>query len=93
MTNVALAVRSIKETHVVACAEAILAVDFRPDTEVVSLVTRYICVSSVRKFAALRSTLRSAPAPDRLLKRPVANSQILTAAAMQDAWQQAAVRL
>lgn len=44
-------------------------------------------------FAALRSTLRSAPAPDRLLERLAADGQALTAAAMHDAWQQDAVRL
>lgn len=44
-------------------------------------------------FAALRSTLRSAPTPERLLERLAADGQVLTAAAMLDAWQQDAVRL
>jgi hypothetical protein len=44
-------------------------------------------------FAALRSTLRSAPTPERLLERLAADGQVLTAAAMLDAWQQGAVRL
>ena len=44
-------------------------------------------------FAALRSTLRSAPAPDRPLERLAADGQALTAAAMHDAWQQDDVRL
>lgn len=44
-------------------------------------------------FAALRSTLRSAPTPDRLLERLAADGQTLTAAAMHGAWQQGAVRL
>jgi hypothetical protein len=40
--NVALAVRSTKDTHVAACARAILTGDYYPDTQVVSLVTRNI---------------------------------------------------
>lgn len=120
--SVAPAMRSTKDTHVAACARAILADDFYPDTLVVSLVTRNIRDFGIRKlaalgievlrpdaflldrfqqgpeavasaFAALRSTLRSAPEPDRLLERLAADGQILTAAAMHDAWQQGAVRL
>lgn len=44
-------------------------------------------------FAALRATLRSAPAPDRLLERLAADGQVLTSAALHDAWQRGAVRL
>lgn len=44
-------------------------------------------------FAALRATLRSAPAPDRLLDRLAADGQVLTSAALHDAWQRGAVRL
>ena len=40
--NVAPAMRSSKDTHVAACAGAILAGDFYPETQVVSLVTRNI---------------------------------------------------
>jgi hypothetical protein len=120
--SVAPAMRSAKDIHVAACAGAILAGDFYPGTQIVSLVTRNIRDFGVRKlaalgievlrpdafllhrfqqdsegvasaFAALRSTLRSAPAPDRLLERLAADGQALTAAAMHDAWQQDAVRL
>lgn len=44
-------------------------------------------------FAALRSTLRSVPTPERLLERLAFDGQALTAAAMLRAWQQGAVRL
>jgi hypothetical protein len=44
-------------------------------------------------FAALRSSLRSAPAPERLLERLAADGQRLMAAALHDAWQQSLVRL
>jgi hypothetical protein len=44
-------------------------------------------------FAALRATLRSAPEPDRLLERLAADGQVLTAAALHDAWHHGAVRL
>lgn len=120
--SVAPAMRSTKDTHVAACAGAILAGDFYPGTQVVNLVTRNIRDFGVRKlaalrievqrpdafllnqfqqdpkvvasaFAALRSTLRSAPTPDRLLDRLAADGQVLTAAAMHDAWQQGAVSL
>ena len=120
--GMAPAMRSAKDIHVAACAGAILADDFYPGTQVVSLFTRNIRDFGVRKlatlgievlrpdafllhrfqqdsegvasaFAALRSTLRSAPAPDRLLERLAADGQALTAAAMHDAWQQDAVRL
>lgn len=119
---VAPAVRSTKDTHVAACARAILAGDFYPDAHVVSLVTRNIRDFGVRKlaamgidvqrpdafllqrlrqcpdavataFAALRSTLRSAPEPDRLLERLAADGQTQTAAALHDAWQRGAARL
>jgi len=120
--GMAPAMRSAKDIHVAACAGAILADDFYPGTQVVSLVTRNIRDFGVRKlatlgievlrpdafllhrfqqdsegvasaFAALRSTLRSAPAPDRPLERLAADGQALTAAAMHDAWQQDDVRL
>jgi hypothetical protein len=44
-------------------------------------------------FAALRSTLRSAPKPDQLLERLAADGQTQTASAFHDAWQRGAVRL
>jgi PIN domain len=44
-------------------------------------------------FAALRATLRSAPAPDRLLERLSADGQIDTAAAMLAAGRQGIVQL
>lgn len=44
-------------------------------------------------FAALRSTLRSAPAPERLLERLAADGQTSTAAALHEAWQQGTVHL
>ena len=44
-------------------------------------------------FAALRATLRSVPEPDPLLERLAADGQLLTAAALHDAWRQGAVRL
>ena len=105
---VAPAMRSPKDTHVAACAHAILAGGYYPDAQVVSLVTRNIRDFGVRKlatlgievtrpdtflldrfqqepktvasaFAALRSTLRSAPAPERLLVRLAADGQRMTA--------------
>jgi hypothetical protein len=120
--TVAPAVRSTKDTHVAACARALLAGDYYPDTQVVSLVTRNIRDFGVRKlaamgidvqrpdafllqqfrqspeavaaaFAALRSTLRSAPEPDRLLERLAADGQTQTAGALRDALQRGAVRL
>lgn len=120
--NVAPAMRSAKDTHVAACAAAILAGDFYPGTQVVKLVTKNIRDFGVRKranlgievqrpdaflmdqfqknpaavasaFAELRSTLRSAPTPDRLLERLAADGQALTAAALHDAWRQGALRL
>ena len=47
------AIRSAKDTHVAACAAAILAGDFYSSTQVVSLVTRNIRDFGVRKLAAL----------------------------------------
>jgi hypothetical protein len=120
--SVAQAMRSAKDTHVAACAMAILAGDFYLGTQVVSLVTKNIRDFGIRKlatvgiavqrpdtfllhqfhqdpaavasaFAALRSTLRSAPTPDRLLKRLAADGQTMTAAALRDAKLQGAVRL
>ena len=120
--SVAPAMRSTKDTHIAACAHAILAGEFYPDIQVVSLVTKNIRDFGIRKlatlgievqrpdallldlfhqdpagvasaFAALRATLRSAPTPDRLLERLVADGQTLTAAALHEAWQQGAVHL
>lgn len=120
--SVAPAMRSTKDIHIAACAAAILAGDFYPGTQVVSLATKNIRDFGVRKlatlgikvlrpdaflldrfqrdpaavalaFAALRSTLRSAPEPDQLLERLAADGQTLTAAALREAWQQGAVRL
>lgn len=120
--SVTPAMRSSKDTHVAACARAILVGAFYPDTRVVSLVTRNIRDFGVRKlaalgievlrpdaflvdrfrqdrkavasaFSALRSTLRSAPSPERLLERLAADGQVQTATEMLDAWQQGAVHL
>ncbi len=120
--SVASAMRSTKDTHVAACARAVLASRFYPDTQVVSLVTKNIRDFGVRKlaalgidvqrpdpflldlfhqdvdafasaFAALRSTLRSAPTPDRLLERLTADGQATTAAAMLEAWHRGSLRL
>jgi hypothetical protein len=120
--SVAPAMRSAKDTHVAACAAAILADGYYPGTQVVSLVTKNTRDFGIRKlaalgidvqrpdaflldqfrqqpaavaqaFAALRSTLRSAPAPDRLLDRLAADGQTLTAAALHDAWQLGELKL
>jgi hypothetical protein len=50
---VAPAMRSVKDTHVAACAHAILAGDYYPDTQVVSLITKNIRDFGVRKLATL----------------------------------------
>ena len=50
---VASAMRSAKDTHVAACAHAVLADDDYPDRPIVSLVTRNIRDFGVRKLAAL----------------------------------------
>ena len=120
--SVAPAMRSAKDTHVAACASAILAGDFYPGTQVVSLFTKNIRDFGVRKlatlgidvrrpdafllnqfqrdpeavasaFAALRTTLRSAPEPQQLLERLAADGQALTAAALHESWQPGTVRL
>jgi len=120
--TVAPTMRSAKDTHVAACAAAILVNRYYADNQVVSLVTKNIRDFGVRKlatigidvqrpdgfllqqfkqkpaavaaaFAALRSSLRSAPAPERLLERLAADGQALTAAALHDAWQQGSIRL
>lgn len=49
--SVAAAMRSAKDTHVAACAAAILAGDFYPGTQVVSLVTKNIRDFGIRKLA------------------------------------------
>ena len=51
--SVAPAMRSAKDTHVAACAKAILAGDFYPSDQVVSLVTKNIRDFGVRKLASL----------------------------------------
>lgn len=51
--SVAPAMRSAKDVHVTACAAAILAGDFYPGTQVVTLVTRNIRDFGVRKLATL----------------------------------------
>lgn len=51
--SVAPAMRSAKDTHVAACAAAILAGDFYPGTQVVSLVTKNIRDFGIRKLASL----------------------------------------
>lgn len=120
--HVAPAMRSAKDIHVAACAAAILADGYYPDTKVINLVTKNTRDFGIRKlaalgikvqrpdvflldqfsqqpvavakaFAALRSTLRSAPAPDSLLDRLAADGQTLTAAALHDAWHRGTARL
>lgn len=120
--SVAPAMRSTKDTHVAACAAAILAGGYYPGTQVVSLVTKNTRDFGIRKlaalgidvqrpdafllvqlrqqpvavaqaFAALRSTLRSAPEPDSLLERLAADGQTLTAAALHAAWRRGEARL
>lgn len=51
--NVAPATRSAKDIHVAACAKAILAGDFYPSIQVVSLVTKNIRDFGIRKLANL----------------------------------------
>lgn len=51
--SVASAMRSAKDTHVAACAAAILVGDFYPGTQVVNLVTKNIRDFGVRKLEAL----------------------------------------
>ena len=120
--SVAPAMRSAKDTHVAACAAAILAERYYPGTPVVSLVTRNTRDFGIRKlaalgievqrpdaflldqfrqrpaaiaraFAALRSTLRSDPAPDSLLERLAADGQTLTAAALSEGRQRGELQL
>jgi hypothetical protein len=50
--SVSPSMRSAKDTHVAACAAAILAGDFYPGTQVVSLVTKNIRDFGVRKLAS-----------------------------------------
>lgn len=113
--SVAPAMRSAKDTHVAACAAAILADGHYSGTQVVTPVTKNTRDFGIRKLAALgievqrpdaflldqfrqqpeavaqalaalRSTLRSDPAPDSLLERLAADGQTLTMAARRDAW-------
>ena len=51
--SVSPSMRSAKDTHVAACAAAILVGDFYPSTQVVSLVTKNIRDFGVRKLASL----------------------------------------
>ena len=51
--SVASAMRSAKDVHVAACAAAVLAGDFYPNEDVVSLVTKNIRDFGVRKLASL----------------------------------------
>lgn len=119
---VAPAMRSAKDTHVAACAAAILADHYYAGARAVGLVTKNIRDFGVRKlaalgievqrpdafllqqfkqepaavaaaFAALRSSLRSAPAPEKLLDRLAAEGQTLTAAALHDSSHRGLVRL
>jgi hypothetical protein len=50
--SVSPSMRSAKDTHVAACAAAILAGDFYPGTQVVSLVTKNIRDFGIRKLAS-----------------------------------------
>lgn len=51
--SVAHAVRSTKDTHVAACARAIVAEQFYPDVHVVGLITKNIRDFGVRRLATL----------------------------------------
>jgi hypothetical protein len=64
----------------------------RPDAFLLGLFHRDVH-GVAAAFAALRATLRSAPAPDRLLERLSADGQIKTAAALLAASRQGTVRL
>jgi hypothetical protein len=75
---VAPAVRSTKDTHVAACARAILAGNYYPDTQVVSLVTRNIRDFRVRKLAALGIDVQR---PDVFLLQLIRQSPEAVAAA------------
>ena len=50
---VASAMRSVKDTHVAACAHAVMAGNYYPNTRIVSLVTKNIRDFGVRKLATL----------------------------------------
>jgi hypothetical protein len=117
---VSAVVRSAKDMHVAACAHAIVAGGYYPQTEVISLVTNNVRDFGVRRiaalgievlrpdafllglfqrepegvaaaFAALRITLRSEPAAERLLDRLSADGQARTATAMLAASRQGRV--
>jgi PIN domain len=64
----------------------------RPDAFLFDLFRRD-ALGVAAAFAALRATLRSAPAPDRLLERLSADGQVNTAAAMLAAGRQGIVQL
>ena len=61
--------------------DAFLLILFEPDP-----------ASVAAAFASLRSTLRSAPAPNQLLESLAADGQVQTAAAVLNAWRQGAVQ-
>ena len=61
---VALAVRSAKDMHVAACAHAVMAGNYYPNTKIVSLVTKNIRDFGVRKLATLGIAVTR---PDALL--------------------------
>lgn len=63
----------------------------RPDAFLLTLFERHPA-SVAAAFASLRGTLRSAPAPEQLLAKLAADSQVQTAAAMLNAWQQGVVQ-
>ena len=118
---VAPAMRSAKDMHIAACAQAILVGRYYPNEPLVHVVTKNVRDFGVRKlgdlgikvthpdafllslfaqapvavataFESLRHTLRSAPAPEKLLTRLAADGQVQTAAALLNALQQRAVR-
>jgi hypothetical protein len=88
---VSLVTKNIRDFGVRKLAALGIAV-LRPDAFLLEMFQRDSkAVASA--FAALRSTLRSAPTPEQLLDRLTADGQVLTATAMQEAWQQAGVHL
>ena len=75
---VAPAMRSAKDAHVAACARAILADDFYPNTRAVNLVTKNIRDFGIRKLAALRVEVKR---PDDFLLERIDEGPAAVAAA------------
>jgi hypothetical protein len=91
--SVAPAMRSAKDTHVAACASAILASDFYSGTQVVSLVSKNIRDFGVRKLASRGIEVQRPDAflPDQFQQDRAAVASAF--AALHDAWQRGALHL